>query len=66
MKKLYSIICGKYRKIEKRKISHILEKAVLFCGKCKDEDEKIFKEQKSIGILKIIGLIESNYFRNMS
>ena len=26
MKKLYCVICGKYRKFEKPKISHLLEK----------------------------------------
>ena len=45
MKKLYCVICGKYRKFEKPKISDILEKTVLSitCSKCKTKDEKIFK-----------------------
>ena len=57
MKKLYCIICGKYRKFEKPKISFILEKALLsiICCKCKNEDEKIFKEEESLVILKILG-----------
>ena len=62
MKKLYSIICGKYRKFEKPKISYILEKTLILsiiCSKCKNEDEKIFKEEESIEILKILGLIEN-------
>ena len=62
MKKLYCVICGKYRKFEKPKISYILEKTlVLFviCSKCKSEDEKILKEEESIEILKIFGLIEN-------
>ena len=62
MKKLYCIICGKYRKFEKSKISYLLEKRlVLFiiCGQCKNEDEKIFKEEESIEILKILGLINN-------
>ena len=39
---------------------HILEKAVLsiICNKCKNKDKKISKE-KSIEILKILGLIEN-------
>ena len=47
MKKLYCVICGKYRKFEKPKISYLLEKTVLsiICGKCKNKDEKIFKEE---------------------
>ena len=62
MKKLYCVICGKYRKFEKPKISYLLEKTLvlsIFCSKCKNEDEKIFKEVGSIEILKIIGLIEN-------
>ena len=62
MKKLYSPICGKYRKFEKPKISYLLEKSLvlsIICSKCKNEDEKIFKDEDSIGILKILGLIEN-------
>ena len=62
MKKLYCVICGKYRKFEKPKISYLLEKTLvlsIFCSKCKNEDEKIFQEVGSIEILKIIGLIEN-------
>ena len=51
MKKLYSVICSKYRKSEKPKISsYLLEKTlVLFVisSKYKIEDEKIFKEEES-------------------
>ena len=46
MKKLYSAICGKYRKSEKPKISFTLEKTLvlsIISGKCKNEDEKTFK-----------------------
>ena len=60
MKKSYFVVCGKCRKFEKPKISYLLEKAlVLFiiCNKCKNEDEKIFKEEESTEILKILGLI---------
>ena len=61
MKKLYCIICGKYRKFEKTKISYILEKTLILsiiCSKCHNEDEKLFREE-SIEILKILGLIEN-------
>ena len=43
MKKLYCVICGKYRKFEKSKISYILEKTLVLsviCSKCKNEDKK--------------------------
>ena len=58
MKKWYCIICGKYRKFEKPKISYLLEKTLvlsIICSKCKNEDEKLFKEE-SIEILNIVGL----------
>ena len=62
MNKLYCVICGKYRKFEKPKISYLLEKTLvlsIICSKCKNEDEKLFKEEESIEILKILGLIEN-------
>ena len=62
MKKIYCVICGKYRKFEKPKISYLLEKTLvlsIICSKCKNEDEKIFQEEESVEILKIIGLIEN-------
>ena len=58
--KLYCVICGKYRKFEKPKMLYILEKILvlsIFGSKCKNEDEKIFKEEESIDILKNLGLI---------
>ena len=62
MKKLYCVISGKYRKYEKRNISYRLEKMLvvsIISSKCKNEDEKLFKEGEPIEILKIIGLIEN-------
>ena len=62
MKKLCCIICSKYRKFEKPKISYLLEKTLvlsIICSKCKSKDEKIFKEKESIEILKILGLIDN-------
>ena len=62
MKKLYFVICGKYRKFEKPKISYLLEKTLILsiiCSKCKNEDEKLFKEEESTGILKSLCLIEN-------
>ena len=57
MKEFYCVICRKYRKFEKPKIPYLLEKKTLvisiICSKCKNEDEKIFKEEESIEILKI-------------
>ena len=62
MKKLYCVICGKYRKFEKPKISYLLEKTLvlsIICSKCKNEDEKLFKEEELIEILKVFSLIEN-------
>ena len=62
MKKLYCIICGKYRKFEKPKIIYFLQTTLvlsIICNKCKNEDEKIFKEEESVEILKILGLINN-------
>ena len=59
MEKLYCVICGKYRKFEKPKISYLLEETLvvsIICSKCKNEDEKSFKAEESIEIL---GLIEN-------
>ena len=61
MTKLYCIVCGKYKKLENPKISYLLENTLvlsIICSKCKNEDEKIFKEEESNEILKILGLIE--------
>ena len=62
MKKLYCVNYCKYRKFEKPKISYLLEKALvlsIICSKCKYEDEKVFKEEESIVMLKIFGLINN-------
>ena len=55
----YCVIYGKYRNFEKPKISYLLEKTLVLsniCSKCKNKDEKIFKEEEPIDIL---GLIEN-------
>ena len=62
MSKLYCSIWNKYRKLEKLKISNIFEKTLIIsiiCSKWKSEDEKIFKEEESVKILKLFGLIKN-------
>ena len=62
MKKLCCVICGKYRKFEKPKISYLLEKTLILsiiCSQFKNEDEKIFKEERSFEILKFLVLTEN-------
>ena len=46
----------------KPKISYIFKKAsflFIICNKCENEDEKLFKEGKSIEILRTLSLIKS-------
>ena len=48
MKKLYCLVCGKCKKFEKPKILYLLEKTLVLSiirSKCKNEDEKLFKEE---------------------
>ena len=62
MKKLYCVICGKYKIFEKSRISYLLEKTSVLstiCSKCENEYENLFKKEESIEILKVLGLIEN-------
>ena len=62
MIKLCYVTSGKDRKTEKPKTSYLLEKTLVFsiiCSKCKNEKEKIFKEEESFEILEIPGLIKT-------
>ena len=62
MRKLYRVIRSKYRKFEKPKTSYLLQKTLvlsIICSKSKNEDEETFKEEDSIKILKILGLINN-------
>ena len=58
---MYCVICSKYIKFGKRKISYLLGKTLVFsiiCSNWKKEEKKI-KEVESIETLKIIGLFEN-------
>ena len=70
MKNLYCVICGKQRKFERHKISYIFQKKnkknkkrtlvfLYYLHKCKNEDDKIFREEESNEILKILGLFKN-------
>ena len=51
MKKLYCVICGKYRKFDKPKISYIFEKILVLsviCSMCRNEDEKKSKKKNQL------------------
>ena len=62
MKKLYCVKCNKYRKLKNPRISYIFDELLslsTICDKCGSNDQKIFKEEESIEILKILGLINN-------
>ena len=62
MKKISCTKCKKYKEFKKPKILYICNKTLLLssiCNKCGKEDEKIFKEEESIEIWKILGLINN-------
>ena len=57
------VICGNY-KSKNLKISYIFEKTLVLSiiwSKCENDNEKIFKEEEPIEILKILGLIKYIY-----
>ena len=60
---MYYNVCNKYRRSKKKKkLSNIFKKMLsLFIGyrQCGHEYEKVFKEEESIEILKILGLINN-------
>ena len=59
---MYCNICNKYRKLKKTKISYIFKKTLslsIVYSNCGHEYEKIFNEEKSIEISKILSLINN-------
>ena len=55
MRKIYCTKCNKYKQFKKPRILYICDKTLLLfsiCNKCGSEDEKIFKKEQSIEILK--------------
>ena len=59
-----TVFCGNYKKSKNLKISYIFEKTLvlsIICSKCENDNEKIFKEEEPIEILKILGLIKYIY-----
>ena len=60
MKNMYCIKCNKYRKFEKPRMQYIFDKNqffLLFVVSVAITTKKIFEEQESIEILKILGLV---------
>ena len=59
---MYCNVCNKYRKSKETKISYILKKTLnllIFYSKCSHEYKIIFKEEQSVEILQIHGLINT-------
>ena len=62
MKKIYVIKCNKYKKFKKTKISYLFNKKLvlsIICNKRDNNYEKKIREEKSVEILKIFGLINN-------
>ena len=62
MEKIYCVICNRYKKLKNPKMSYIFEKTLvlyMICSNFENEDEKIFKEEESIEILKILVLFKN-------
>ena len=62
MKKLCCVKCNKYRKLKNPRMSYIFDETLslsTICDKCSSNDEKIFKEEESIEILRILSLINN-------
>ena len=67
-KKINCIKCKKYRTFKNPEIVYLFYKTVVsvICGKCHSECTKIFKEEESLEILRILGLIKIiQFFKNM-
>ena len=69
MDKVYCVICSKYRKFEKPKISYILQTTLalsIICSKCKNEDEKHLKKKNQLKYEKLLAWLKIyNYFENI-
>ena len=62
MKNFYCVIRGKCRKLKNSKTSYIFEETLVFsiiCSACDIEDEKIFKEEESIKVLRTLGFVKN-------
>ena len=62
MKKIYFINFKNYEEFKKPKIAYIFDKALplsSICNKCGSEDEKIFRKEELIEILRIFGFINN-------
>ena len=57
---MYCNVCNKYEKLKKKHITYIFQKILslsIVYSKCGHEYKKIFKQEESNEILKVLGLI---------
>ena len=62
MKKCIALFVVSIENLENLKYHTSFEKTLVFsiiCSKCKNEDERFFKDEESIEILKVLRLIEN-------
>ena len=59
MEKICCVISGRYRKFKNPKISYVFEKKRIICIKCGNKNDKIFKKEESIEMLKILDSIKN-------
>ena len=62
MKNFYCVIRGKCRKFKNSRTTYIFEEILvlsIICSACDNEDEKIFKEEESIKVLRTLGLVKN-------
>ena len=60
MMKMYCNVCNEYRKFKNLEISYIFKKTLdlsIIYFKCGHEHKKIFKEEESFKVLKILGSV---------
>ena len=66
MRKAYCTKSERYKVFKMNKISYIYDKTLFLSrifNKCGNKDENLFKEEESIEILKILGLINNTKVR---
>ena len=61
-KNMCCIKCNKHKKFKNLQMLYVFNKKFviyIICDKCGSNDDKVFKEEESIEILKVLGLIDN-------
>ena len=59
--KIFWVECNKFRKFVNPKVFYIIDKTlilIIICSKCDKNNVRIFKEEESIGKLKVLSVAE--------